>query len=637
MKIIKKISILFALSISFILFFQTKVDAASGKLYLNNLDFEVQINSDGSMDVTEIWDINISNTNTLYKTFRMDSTKFLGIGNVTVEDITNGQEKYLNNTQSWKNHLDKDTYYAGIRDYQTYEISWGVGLDNSRQTRKYKISYKVAEAISKHADYAQLYWQFIGSDFEIDIGKIRGTIYLPRNANTKEDIKVWGHTQDLNGTIYVTDLNKIEFNLNNFNSGGKYVEIRALFPTDMVSVIYRKSDENILGQVIGEETVWANEANQRRQNQIMLQNTITIIVLIVSIIVYIFIIKSIIKDIKYLKSKPKVKQPQELKYFRDIPNEKTTPAQALAIYNMKIKPFSAIEIGNIFSATLLDLNLKKIIEFEEINQKRKIIKIKLLKETADELEEKDEKMIFDFVKKACGKENEITMKDLENYIDSHSSKVEELKKSIDSYVEDKLYQEELANKEEKQKYDKVSKKISTYIGVLMSAPLVLILLTVILNYIVIIAIGLIYILSIIDIIVINLLKSRINVFTKKGIDESILWRGLKHYMEDFSLLNEKEVPQIVLWEKFLVFATVLGIANKVLKQLKIVYPNIDEITNINTYSYINIVMHTNFTSSFSHSFSRSMSRTYSSSIGMGGGFSAGGGGGRRRRSAAGGR
>ena len=165
----------------------------------------------------------------------------------------------------------------------------------------------------------------------------------------------------------------------------------------------------------------------------------------------------------------------------------------------------------------------------------------------------------------------------------------------------------------------------------MSAPLVLILLTVILNYIVIIAIGLIYILSIIDIIVINLLKSRINVFTKKGIDESILWRGLKHYMEDFSLLNEKEVPQIVLWEKFLVFATVLGIANKVLKQLKIVYPNIDEITNINTYSYINIVMHTNFTSSFSHSFSRSMSRTYSSSIGMGGGFSAGGGGGRSSR------
>ena len=68
MKIIKKIAILFALSISFILFFQTKVDAASGKLYLNNLDFEVQINSDGSMDVTEIWDINISNTNTLYKT-----------------------------------------------------------------------------------------------------------------------------------------------------------------------------------------------------------------------------------------------------------------------------------------------------------------------------------------------------------------------------------------------------------------------------------------------------------------------------------------------------------------------------------------------------------------------------------------
>ena len=53
-------------------------------------------------------------------------------------------------------------------------------------------------------------------------------------------------------------------------------------------------------------------------------------------------------------------------------------------------------------------------------------------------------------------------------------------------------------------------------------------------------------------------------------------------MEDFSLLNEKEIPAIEVWEHYLVYATVFGIADKVLKQLKTIYPNIDEIDAAST-------------------------------------------------------
>ena len=40
--------------------------------------------------------------------------------------------------------------------------------------------------------------------------KVTGTITLPSNASNKEEIKVWGHTEDLNGEIYATELNKID-------------------------------------------------------------------------------------------------------------------------------------------------------------------------------------------------------------------------------------------------------------------------------------------------------------------------------------------------------------------------------------------------------------------------------------------
>ena len=35
---------------------------ATGELYLKNLDFEAQINQDGSMDVVETWNISIEDT-----------------------------------------------------------------------------------------------------------------------------------------------------------------------------------------------------------------------------------------------------------------------------------------------------------------------------------------------------------------------------------------------------------------------------------------------------------------------------------------------------------------------------------------------------------------------------------------------
>ena len=101
-------------------------------------------------------------------------------------------------------------------------------------------------------------------------------------------------------------------------------------------------------------------------------------------------------------------------------------------------------------------------------------------------------------------------------------------------------------------------------------------------------------------------------------------------MEDFSMLDKREVPELVIWEKYLVYATAFGIADKVIKQLKIIYPNFEEITNgINTYTYMSIMMNTNFSSSFSNAISTSISSAYSSGSGSGGGFSGGGGGGRR--------
>ena len=126
------------------------------------------------------------------------------------------------------------------------------------------------------------------------------------------------------------------------------------------------------------------------------------------------------------------------------------------------------------------------------------------------------------------------------------------------------------------------------------------------------------------------LTKRINPYTQNGVNEIEAWKGLKKYMEHYSLINEKEVLEIEIWERFLVYATAFGIADKVIEQLKIAYPNFEEITGTN-YSMMYLMMNTDFNNSFSSAISSSMSSAYSSGSGSGGGFSGGGGGGGGRR------
>lgn len=597
------------------------VQASSSDLYLNHLDFQAQILQNGSMRVTEKWNIEIEDTNTLYKTFKTDKSKYTNISNVEVADITNGSKQILNKQDKWSYHLPKGNYFGGMNQEKQFEIAWGVGLEDESATRVYEISYEVKDAIAKYSDYAELYWQFVGQNFEIDAKNITGTIYLPSSVAGKEEIKVWGHTEDLNGEIYATDTNKIEFNIDQFRAG-RYVEIRTLFPTQMISTSNRGEPKERLEEVIQEETKWANDANRRREMKETTKRIISIAVNVLAVVLSIFGIKSILKNSKKIKTREKLKPTQEIVYYREIPEEDTTPAEAVSLLEKQVGGLSnSIQIGRIFSATLLDLSVKKIIGFEG-NDKE--ITIKMLEENPQNLVN-CEKDVFEFMKQACQKTGgQITNKELEKYIKKSSSKVLKLSDKIDKTTKQALYQKELADEKEKEESETITVCIvfATIAFVFLIVIFVLLMATAMKPF------GLIplAITTLIQIIVFSVLLGKINVLTQKGIDENAKWKGLKKYMQDFSMLDKREIPEVVIWEKFLVYATAFGIADKVLKQLKVIYPNIEQEFGTSHYGYMYLMMNTDFSNSFSHAITTSMSTAYSSATGGGGGFSGGGGG-----------
>ena len=57
---------------------------------LDNVEYDIQINSDGSMDVKELWNIDIEYTNTLFKKFNKNTSKYTEMTNGKVSIIENG-------------------------------------------------------------------------------------------------------------------------------------------------------------------------------------------------------------------------------------------------------------------------------------------------------------------------------------------------------------------------------------------------------------------------------------------------------------------------------------------------------------------------------------------------------------------
>ena len=106
-------------------------------------------------------------------------------------------------------------------------------------------------------------------------------------------------------------------------------------------------------------------------------------------------------------------------------------------------------------------------------------------------------------------------------------------------------------------------------------------------------------------------------------EESKKIYGLEKFLTEFSSINTKEVIEVKLWDEYLMFAYLFGIADKVAKQLKNMYPEVmvNQEVNYDTLIFINNI---SVRSVSAASTARSAAQSYSSG---GGGFSSGGGGG----------
>lgn len=322
----------------------------------------------------------------------------------------------------------------------------------------------------------------------------------------------------------------------------------------------------------------------------------------------------VLKKVKIEKEKNTYKG----QYYREFPSESNP---YIIEYLMK-KKITALS----FSATILNLITKKIIKLEKNLDDEKDIQLVLLKRV--DYFTKSEKVVIEALFDVVGNDNICSIKNLKKCA-KQASKAIKLKTIIDKF--NKYAKEEA---EEKRYFQ--TKSTDT------TGRILIIIHYVIMFFILIIGVSfkagfgwknliILIIMSIVSYLSAKIVKQDKNR-TEEGKLEYSKWLAHKRFLEDFSNFDEKDLPEIALWEKYLVTATILGCADKVAKKLKL---HIEDANiyddNLLIYMTINENLIRTLNSSVKTTISTANTATYSSSSSSGGGFGGGssGGGGRR--------
>lgn len=620
---LKKLILLLALAI----FIPINVFASDGeteKLFIN-----IDVQSDGSIYVKELAKLEGSYNgrlrNIAYKNTSAD--KFTGkLSDFEGSDIYNGSQItdlkiYDVNTS---NPTFNDIFDLSKRSAEYTQTNYGsngssgIFIKEDRSDgynlkiftpsslgRSFYMEYKISNVVVTHNDVAEIAWNILGDSYEDNINEMEVHVNLPGSDN---DERVWLRGP-LNGEIRRKDTLDGAIIKYNFLGARNAVSFRIMFNKDLVAQNTKYSGVDGREKILEVEKIAADKANAQR-NKIKLQNNIVKFITVVWYIVLlvltaIFILKKIKCD----------KTDFNQDYMRDFPAD-YGPEVLSYLIKGKINE-------DALSASILMLIQKKSIEVEPIpdNKKDYILRKHETSSVLSMPEQEVLRLLFEDI----GSNKEVKLSEIKKYGKST--------KNANKFM--KRYNNWLLNAKNDVKAEKLFLTNVNERWILVSVCCVGILIFY-LNIILDTAFIPGY-LSIFFGIISAIIAFATRFKTEKGALQYKQWMAMKKFMLDFGTMDEKELPEVSVWGKYLVYATIFGIANKLEKVMKIKIQNMKAAdptfnTDFGNYNYVYFES-SDLTSAISNSVTHAVSSSRSSiassssssSGGFGGGSSSGGG------------
>lgn len=484
------------------------------------------------------------------------------------------------------------------------------------------VTYTLKDLVVVHNDIAELAHDFIGTDYAEEINNLIIRINLPSSS---KELRIFSHGP-LNGKNRIIDDKSVEITYETLDKENA-VDGRVVFDKSIVPNATKKSNVDGLGKILEVEKERANYANKLREAARKREKMLQTLAIIMEILLGIWLIGLIVIVYKfYNKNDKEYRSEFDGKYFRDFPEE-YTPSTVSYLMNKSINNLS-------FNAGILDLIRKKAITIEEVTiDKKGLLKNKQQKDyklsrnmnfNLDTLST-SEKKLFNLLIGTVGNGDYVILGDMKEF----SKDYDNAKRLISGYDSWRYACESEAETEEF--YENTKKeKTNCILYSLIFIPITFLALLCGSNM------GRVLLMDLFGILAIIYFSSATKR-TKKGNEQYHKWKGLKNFLADFGRLDEKDLPEIKLWERYLVYATMFGLAAKVQNAMKMNLERMNYSDNIDfTYLYFdNYYFSNSMTNAVNSSLSSARgtisthelaSSSDSSSGGYGGGSSFGGGG-----------
>jgi uncharacterized membrane protein len=477
----------------------------------------------------------------------------------------------------------------------------------------FTVEYVARGAARRWSDTAELYWQFVGEDVAVESRDVSVVIHLPEGV-TRDQVRAWAHGP-LWGTVTIAPDASVVMKVDPLPAS-TFVEGRVLFPAAALATA-PASTSPMLDQALAEEKKLADDANRARlwaRVKVGLWGLLGVGVPLIALVLIVLL---------YLRYGREPATQFSAQYLRDFPQPQLPPALAAFIWRM-----GSIGSDDV-TATLLDLVNRKVIDLERVvvqedgifgSKDTTTYKLTLHDERLAELLGYERQLCTFLFHEIAGGDTLVLseLKDLaKTQRTAFAGGFRTWKDKVEKEGERRGYLDPQA--------DRMAFAASAFAFVAIVAAGAAAVFSGFWWFLLGVPVGVALI------FVARAVKRR----SPEAAELHAQYAALERYLKDFGRLDEKPPDAVALWEQFLIYAVVFGIADQVAKAMTIKVPEVVNDPAFRT-PYIlwwGIPGDGGGLSAFSEmhqSFSQAVSVATSSSSsgsGGGGGFSGGGGGG----------
>lgn len=545
------------LFLSFIFIGDVKANSVS------SIKMDIYIDSMGTAHVTETWDAKLTDGTEGYK-------PYYNLGNSVISNFKVSMDgKKYTNIGDWNTSLSftGKAYKNGINHISNgVELCFGI---SDYGTHTYKMEYQISNFVAGLEDADMVYWTLMPYDFSVEPDEVYIKMYA--DEDFEDTLDVWGYG-NYGGTAYVYD-GYIEMSSDGSLDSNEYMTILVKFPSGTFNTDNNKLNNNFQYYLdMAEKGSKKYTSSSINVLAIIFSVFTSIISFIIPIAVIIGVASINLSEggagvLKLSFGKDGKKIPKDTPLYRDIPCGK----DIFRAY------WVAVNYGLMKKKTdLLGAVLLKWLKEGKI----------IIEKTTSKILKKEQNVIVfnQGFNSSNGLEDELYSMMYEASIDGKLEENEFKKWCNNHYNKILKWFDKVADEETKKLVLEGRAEETTKTAF-------------------------------------KVFKSKVYNVSPIMLEEAKKMKGLKSFLEEFSLIDKREAIEVTMWEEYLMFAQIFGIADKVAKQFKKLYPDV-----ITDYSYDSVIFVNNISYVGMKSASSAKSRAESYSSG-GGGFSSGGGGG----------